>query len=164
MNTEVELMNNIKLYRKRYIPDETVYLKNDEIISADDEKIITKWNVLKKRDDFSHGASCYFLKKGIKVSKFINKEGNIIYWYCDIVDYEYNRAENSYLFKDLLIDVIVYPNGFVKVLDMDEIAEAMEMGKIDDETVKSILKRTSLLLNDIYCGNFDIYVKCIKDI
>lgn len=157
-------MENIKLYRRRYIPDEIVHLKDDKIISADDEKIITKWEVLKKRTDFSHGASCYFLKKGIKVSKFIDENENILYWYCDIINYEYNEAENSYVFNDLLIDVIIYPDGFVKVVDMEEIADALEKGLIDEEIVKSSLRKTNALLTDIYNGKLDEYTNAIKDI
>lgn len=157
-------MENIKLYRRRYIPDEIVHLKDDKIISADDEKIITKWEVLKKRTDFSHGASCYFLKKGIKVSKFIDENENILYWYCDIINYEYNEAENSYVFNDLLIDVIIYPDGFVKVVDMEEIADALEKGLIDEEIVKSSLRKTNSLLTDIYNGKLDEYTNAIKDI
>lgn len=157
-------MENIKLYRRRYIPDEIVHLKDDKIISADDEKIITKWEVLKKRTDFSHGASCYFLKKGIKVSKFIDENENILYWYCDIINYEYNEAENSYVFNDLLIDVIIYPDGFVKVVDMEEIADALEKGLIDEEIVKSSLRKTNALLTDIYNGKLNEYTNAIKDI
>lgn len=157
-------MNDIKLYRRRYIPDEVVYLKDDEIISVDNEKIITKWNVLKKRLDFSHGASCYFLEKGIKVSKFVDDNDNTLYWYCDIINFEYNEKENSYLFNDLLIDIIVYADGFVKVVDMEEIADALDDGKINEAIVKSALRKANALLTDIYNGNFNEYTKHIKDI
>lgn len=157
-------MDNLKLYRRRYIPDEIVFLKDDIVVSANEERIVTKWKVLKKRADFSHGASCYFLKKGIKVSKFIDDNENLLYWYCDIINYEYNKEENTYTFNDLLIDVIIYPDGFVKVVDMEEIADALEQGLIDEEVVKSSLRKTNALLTDIYNGNFDKYTEFIKDI
>lgn len=157
-------MDNLKLYRRRYIPDEIVFLKDDIVVSANEERIVTKWKVLKKRADFSHGASCYFLKKGIKVSKFIDDNENLLYWYCDIINYEYNKEENTYTFNDLLIDVIIYPDGFVKVVDMEEIADALEQGLIDEEVVKSSLRKTNALLIDIYNGNFDKYTEFIKDI
>ena len=63
------------LYRKRIIPDECIALKDDVILYIDDEIIVTKWNVLNPRTDFTHGYSCYFLSKNIKVSKFLKENG-----------------------------------------------------------------------------------------
>lgn len=157
-------MENITLYRKRFIPNETILLKDDRIISCDSEKIITSWNVLKPRNDFTHGASCYFLNDGFKVSKFIDKNDNLLYWYCDIIDFEYFKTDNKYVFSDLLIDVIVYPDGFVKVLDMDEIADALDMNLISIDIVKKSLKRTNKLLKIIYDGNFDNLRKYIMEV
>ncbi len=153
-----------KMYRRRFIPDEKVFLKDDVIIDINDDVIITKWRVLKKRKDFSHGVSCYFLKENIKVSKFIDDEENILYWYCDIIDWKYDKEENSYVFNDLLIDVIVYENGFVKVVDIGEISVALENGLIDDELVKKALNTADNLLNVIYSGKFDLYKKYISDV
>ena len=58
-----------KLYRQRLIPAECILLKDDIIVAQDDEVIITKWNTLNPKTEFSHGCSCYFLKEGLKVSK-----------------------------------------------------------------------------------------------
>lgn len=157
-------MNNLKLYRRRYIPDEIVYLKDDEIISYDDERIITKWNVLKKRNDFSHGASCYFLKDNIKLSKFIDKNNNILYWYCDIIDYTFNKEENTYIFNDLLIDIIIYEDGFVKVVDLAEISEAIDKNLIDINLAKKALCIADKLLNIIYKNEFSELQKYIINV
>ncbi len=150
-------MTDIKLYRKRYIPDELVYLKDDEILVFDDERIITRWEVLKPRKDFCCGLSCYFLKDGFKISKFLDKDGKIVYWYCDIIDYEVNGKE--YIFKDLLIDVIVYENGFVKVVDLDETAKALRENILEKEVIAKSIERVSNLLNIIYDGHFEEYKK-----
>lgn len=157
-------MNNLKLYRRRYIPDEIVYLKDDEIISYDDERIITKWNVLKKRNDFSHGASCYFLKDNIKLSKFIDKNNNILYWYCDIIDYTFNKEENAYIFNDLLIDIIIYEDGFIKVVDLAEVSEAIDKNLIDINLAKKALCIADKLLNIIYKNEFSELQKYIINV
>ena len=156
--------NMPKMYRRRFIPDEKVFLKDDVIVEINDDVIITKWEVLKKRKDFSHGVSCYFLRENIKVSKFIDDNENILYWYCDIIDWEYNEEDNSYVFNDLLIDIIVYENGFVKVVDIGEISTALEKGLIDGELAKKALNTADALLNVIYGGKFDLYKKYISDI
>ncbi|MBR1444275.1 MAG: DUF402 domain-containing protein [Firmicutes bacterium] len=157
-------MGNIKLYRRRFIPDEKIYLKDDKIIYTDNKKIITKWNTLKKRNDFAKGISCYFLDKGIKVSKFMKEDNELVYWYCDIIDWEYNDEEKSYTFNDLLVDVVIYPDGSVRVLDLGEISEAMARELIGNERVKNALKTTDKLLNIIYEGRFDELKKELENV
>lgn len=157
-------VEDIKLYRRRYIPDEKIYLKNDEILDINDEVIITKWKVLTDRHDFTHGVSCYFLKEGFKVSKFINSTGELLYWYCDIIDVEYDIENNAYTFNDLLIDVVVYKNGSVKVLDMDEIAEAIDENIIGLNLISKALRGCDKLLKIIYTGMFEDYKKYIEEI
>lgn len=153
-----------KMFRRRFIPNENVLLENDKIIKLTDEIIITKWDVLKKRTDFTHGVSCYFLKDNIKVSKFIDANENIIYWYCDIIDWNYNSNENSYTFNDLLVDVIIYENGFVKVVDIAELSSSFKNGIISAELLTKALTTVDNLLTTIYNGNFNLYKKYIENI
>lgn len=149
----------LKLYRKRFIPEEIIFLKDDKILYFDEDVIITKWNVLKPRKDFERGYSCYFLKKGFKVSKFIDKEGNLFYYYCDIIETNYIEEENTFIFMDLLADVIVYENGFVKVVDIGEITDALNQNLITLELAKSALKYLDELLTIIYAENFKNLIK-----
>jgi predicted RNA-binding protein associated with RNAse of E/G family len=149
------MMNNPALYRRRYIPDEIIHLKDDIITYMDDDILLTKWNVLKPRNDFTHGDSCYFLKKGYKVSRFYSVAGECIYTYCDIIKTDYDEKENKYVFNDLLIDIIIYPDGFVKVMDIAEIPEALDMGLISIEDAKLALSKTDELLKIIYSGKLE---------
>lgn len=146
------------LYRKRIIPEECILLKNDTILYIDDEIIVTKWNALKPKVDLHHGYSCYFLNKGIKVSKFMKEDDSLMYWYCDIVSQSYDESENSYTFTDLLADVIVYPDESVKVVDLDEIAVALERNLLSNRDLSVALRTLDKLLNMIYSGDFD-YLK-----
>ena len=43
---------NTTLYRKRFIPMETILLKDDNIVFQNEDVIVTKWNALKPREDF----------------------------------------------------------------------------------------------------------------
>ena len=43
------------LYRKRFIPMETIALKDDKILLWQDDLIVTKWNSLKPRRDIGSG-------------------------------------------------------------------------------------------------------------
>lgn len=141
-----------KLYRKRYMPSEVVHLKDDMIMYQGENMMVTKWDVLHPKTKFSHGVSCYYMDKGWKISKFLNENNELVYYYCDIIDTTYNQEENFYVFTDLLADVIIYEDGFVKVVDLGEIAEALEEGIITDREAKLALSRLDALLEVIYNG------------
>ena len=142
------------LYRKRLIPEECILLKNDRILARDDDKIITGWHTIKPRKDLHHGYSCYYLQKGFKVSKFYREDGSLLYWYCDIVSYDHQAKTDTYIVTDLLADVIVYPDGFVKVVDIDELVTALNEKIISEETLKTSLVNLNALLEIIYSGKF----------
>ncbi len=148
-------INNLKLYRRRFIPDELKWLKDDEILRFDDELLVTRWNSLRPRQDFSGGLSVFFLKEGWKVTKIFDTEGNVLYWYCDIIDIILNEEENSITYEDLLFDVVVSTNGRSKVLDCDEAAQAFEDGLITKEQLVHALKAMHELLEVIYHSRFD---------
>ena len=157
-------MTNLKLFRRRFIPEEIVELKDDKILSIDKNNniIITKWNVLKPRNDIDHGISAYFINDGIKVSKIFNSDGNLVYWYCDIIETVHDN--NTYTFNDLLIDIIIHPDGKVEVVDMDEFADVMENGILTNNTIAKALRCANSLLKDIYSGNFGKYTRYIEKI
>lgn len=143
------------LYRKRLIPLECVPLKDDEILKWDENIILTKWNALKPKKDLHHGYSCYFLKEGYKVSKFYTADNSLLYWYCDIVDFERSTEEDALIVTDLLADVIIYPDGFVKVVDIDEMVTCLDEDLISLEQLKNSLTQLDKLLKIIYADKFD---------
>ena len=156
-------MSRPRLFRHRFIPDENIELKDDMILALEPNLIITSWNVLKPRRDISRGVSAYFIDKGIKVSKVFDNAGQMVYWYCDIIETHYDEKENIYTFNDLLIDVVVYPDGQVEVLDMDEFADAMEQGILSVGTIAHAMRATDDLLHTIYAGEFEKYTHYIDD-
>jgi predicted RNA-binding protein associated with RNAse of E/G family len=143
------------IYRKRLIPEECVLLKDDTVLHRDDKLIVTAWNTLKPRKDLHHGSSCYYLDDGIKVSRFCKEDDSLLYWYCDIVDYDYDEKTDTYVVTDLLADVIVYPDGFVKVVDLDELVTAREASLLSDDLLGKSLLRLNHLLEVIYSGGFE---------
>lgn len=147
-------MEQLNLYRKRIIPDECIFLKDDEILYHDQEIIVTRWHTLKPKKTLHHGYSCYYPDRGFKVSKFYDHEGKLISWYCDIIDGVYTPENNTWVFTDLLADVIVYPDGFVRVVDLDELADASRDGLLSLELLHLSLRRLDKLLSIIYKGGF----------
>ncbi|MBU9738476.1 DUF402 domain-containing protein [Lachnospiraceae bacterium ASD5720] len=142
------------LYRKRLIPSECFELKDDQILYRDDRIIVTKWNTIRPKKDLDHGYSCYFMKKGFKVSRFYGHENQHVCWYCDIIDTAYDAELNAYTFTDLLVDVILTPDGSIKVVDVDELADAMENKLISQSMLLRALRRLDYLLSIIYQDRF----------
>lgn len=155
-------MKNPTLYRRRLIPDECILLKDDKILECSRERIVTSWNAIRPKKDLHHGYSCYLLEEGLKVSKFYYEDGRLLYWYCDIVDYDYDSVANKLLVTDLLADVIIYPDGYVKVVDLDELVTALDSRILSLDTLKACLQRLDKLLNIIYAGNFHTLTACIE--
>lgn len=145
---------NPVLYRKRLIPNECILLKDDVILSCTDNMILTKWNALRPKKELHHGFSAYFLKEHIKVSKFCKEDNTFMYWYCDVVDYETDESAGTVTSIDLCVDVVVYPDGRLKVLDLDELVQARREGLLTQGQLEHALLATGDLLDDIYHERF----------
>jgi protein associated with RNAse G/E len=156
-------MDQIHLYRKRYVPEELIYLKDDIILYQSDDIIITKWNTLKPRCDIFCGVSAYFMGAGYKVSKIYNKSMEVVYWYCDIIEIKKDFNQNSIISEDLMIDVKVYEDGRVEVVDVSELADGFDSHKISAVTVSRALRSLDALLKIIYSGNFNTLQQYIND-
>lgn len=142
------------ILRKRFIPSEIVDISGDTLLYRSDELIITRWKAIKPRSDFSSGVSYTFLKEGIKISRFYDEYGKFLYWYCDIIDVDYDESKDLYTMVDLLVDVKLLADGTLIILDADELAEALEKGLISAEQACRSLRKFDGLLKMIYERNF----------
>lgn len=148
-------MSELQLYRRRLIPAECILLKDDIIVKQTKDLIITSWKTLNPKIAFSHGCSCYFLREGFKISKFYTQNNSLLYWYCDIVEYAQDESVHTLTTTDLLADVIVYPDGRTKVVDLDELAQAFETGLLTAAQLSAALRQLNHLLTYIYKDKFD---------
>ncbi len=161
MNTDLQL------FRKRYIPEECILLKNDRVLYLDDSRLVTAWNVLKPRADFTSGISLFDFKKHWKITRVAKADGSLYHWYCDIMrvhiseDKDANAA--TCLMEDLLIDVVIEPDGSVHVLDLDEAAKAFENGLITGADLTLALNAADALLRIIRSGEFSEYQNIVEN-
>ena len=151
------MSNELQIYRKRLIPEECILLKDDIIVEQNEDYILTKWKTLNPKTTFSHGCSCYYLKEGFKISKFYRHDGSLLYWYCDIVEYTSRPEDNSLIVTDLLADIILYPDGRMHVVDLDELAQtafilAMDTKNLCSEDCKGLCAKCGADLNLGPCG------------
>ena len=151
--------SDIKLYRRRFIPNELKLLTDDKILHIDDNLIITSWTTLKPRSDFASGISAYYRKEGFKISRHYGADGTFTRWYCDIVTE--SQTGNEITFSDLLIDVVIFPDGTVRVVDLDEAADALEQKLITSDMLMQALRSTDKLLSYIHQGRFSELTECM---
>lgn len=151
------------LYRKRLIPDEYILLEKDQVLCRNEHYLVTKWDTIRPKKTLSHGFSVFLWEKGIKVSKFYDHDNQLICWYCDIITHEYDPETDTYVTIDLLADVLVYPDGTVKVVDLDELADALEQKLITQDMLLTALRQLNGLLQIIYSGRFPELQKYIEE-
>lgn len=144
----------MKMYRKRFIPNEIVDISGDEVLEKNENMIITRWKPIKERTDIGGGISYIFLRRGYKISKIFDKEGKFLYWYCDIIEYSYNEEKEEYIFTDLLADVKVYPNGEAEVLDFGELEGAFREKMITGQQLLETIKSVNMLMEMIQNNQF----------
>lgn len=142
----------MKIYRKRYIPNEIIDISGDKVEFVNEDLLITSWLPIHPRNDVAFGISYAYLKKGWKISKFYDKDKNFLYWYCDIIDAQIKAEE--YILVDLLVDIKVYPNGRYEILDEEELDEALNEGLITKEQKEEALNKLNALLEIIKKGEF----------
>lgn len=146
-----------EIYRKRLIPQECIHLHKDKILFCSENRLVTSWDTINPKAAFSRGISLYVMDKGFKISKFYDSDNNFVYWYCDIINTDYNKASDTYVFTDLLADVIIEPDGKVRVVDLDEFEPAYREGLITPDVILNALSKLNELLGLIYSGDFSKY-------
>ncbi len=157
-------MNVPSLYRRRFIPNELIQLKDDIILVMEKDLIITKWVTLHPRKDIARGISAFYLDKGIKVSKIFDKQDQLVYWYCDIIQAKTEHEKNTVIIEDLLIDVILDNDGNVRIMDLDELADALDQQLITQQEATYALRTLHYLLNIISNHQFNLLQEPVNQV
>ncbi|MBP3824937.1 MAG: DUF402 domain-containing protein, partial [Butyrivibrio sp.] len=65
---------------------------------------------------------------------------------------------------DLLADVVVYPSGQIRGVDLDELSEALEKRLIIETLLKKSLLSLNRLLNEIYTDGIEPLAAPIEEL
>lgn len=155
--------DGLSLYRRRLIPEECISLPEDRILQCGNGILVTSWKTIRPKKNMDHGFSCYYLKDGYKISKFYRADDSLLYYYCDIIASDYDASENKLTVTDLLVDVIIEPDGFVRVVDVDELVDALDDGRLLPAQLRQALLSLDRLLSRIYGGRLDSLLSPIND-
>ncbi len=155
-------MDYSKIYRKRFCPKECIELKDDTVLFSNARMLITAWKTLRPKKDLASGVSLYLPEEGLKISRFLKADGTLLYWYCDIIRAE-EHPDGGTVFADLLVDVVVYPDGKLQIWDLGEAGDVLDRGDIEPALLSEALRKTDALLRLIYRGKMPRLQKILTD-
>ena len=78
-----------------------------------------------------------------------------LYWYVHIGTVEFEPAYGAWVFSDLFADVLAARDGSVyRIKDLDDLAEVLRLGLVDEEKTAFILERTQALVEAMRNNEF----------
>lgn len=89
-----------------------------------------------------------FENKNWWLTAMFNPAGECIQYYFDVTKQNAVDGENS-CFDDLMLDIIVQPDGKAALLDMDELTEALAQGNISEEDYSLALNTSHEMLDGL---------------
>jgi len=155
-------MDVSRIFRRRFSPKECIELKEDVHLFEGDHLLITSWKTLRPKRELASGISLYLPEEGWKINRFLRADGTLMYWYCDIILAE-PHEDGGTVFTDLLVDIVVYPDGQMQVWDLGEAGDVLNRGDISAEMLSEALRRTDRLLRLLYRGAFGCLQKVLID-
>lgn len=155
-------MDFSRIFRKRFCPKECIELSDDIRLFEGEHLLITQWKTIRPKKELSHGLSLYLPEDGLKISRFLRANGELLYWYCDIISAEPGE-EGGTVFTDLLVDIVVYPDGKLQIWDLGEAGDVLRRGEISPELLADSLRQTDDLLRIIYRGRFPALQQVLID-
>ncbi len=78
-----------------------------------------------------------------------------LFWYVHVGAIEFDQKYGSWVFTDLFADVVASRDGLIyRVKDLDDVAEVMRLGLIDQQKAAFILDRTHDLIEAMKMNEF----------
>ena len=79
------------------------------------------------------------------------KDGEIVLWYIDMIAGAGFGKDGVAYYDDLYLDLVVTPDGYIKVDDMDELMDALADGDVTDTQVSLALYTKKKLERKVLC-------------
>lgn len=90
----------------------------------------------------------YDYNSKVKLTAIYDGNNKIVEWYFDIAK-EIGKENNIPYEEDLYLDVVVTPGGEVKLLDEDELKDALESGQITNLDYENAYKEANKLVDKL---------------
>ena len=126
------------------VSEKQIWTFNGEDIIVCDSGL--KWLSILPRNDFY----C--------ITAMMNADNDVLLWYIDMIAEQGMDVDGIPYFDDLYLDLVVYPDGTIKVDDMDELEEALLMKDITQERYNLAIS-TSKRLRAGLLSNVDTFIE-----
>ena len=83
------------------------------------------------------------------ITAMMNANDDILVWYIDMIAEQGIDADGIPYFDDLYLDLVVYPDGTIKVDDMDELEDALNKKDITKEQFELAISTSKKLQNGL---------------
>lgn len=100
--------------------------------------------------------------KNFVITAMVNADNKINLWYIDMIAGYGMDDDGVAYFDDLYLDLVVRPNGDIKVDDMDELIEALEEKDIDKKLYNLALETKDYLISNVLCDINEFNKKCLQ--
>ena len=91
------------------------------------------------------------------ITAMMSSNDDILLWYIDIIAEQGIDDDMIPYFDDLYLDLVVYPDGTIKVDDMDELVEALSQNDISKEQFNLAIRTSNELQNGLL-SNIDDFI------
>lgn len=91
------------------------------------------------------------------ITAMMNANDEILLWYIDMIAEQGVDTDCVPYFDDLYLDLVVYPNGTIKVDDMDELVDALSQKDITEDQFNLAISTSNKLKNGLL-SNIDTFI------
>ena len=91
------------------------------------------------------------------ITAMMNANDEILLWYIDMIAEQGIDTDCVPYFDDLYLDLVVYPNGIIKVDDMDELVDALSQKDITEDQFNLAISTSNKLKNGLL-SNIDTFI------
>ncbi|PIQ25588.1 hypothetical protein COW36_21330 [bacterium (Candidatus Blackallbacteria) CG17_big_fil_post_rev_8_21_14_2_50_48_46] len=133
------MTSQLPIRKQKLHPVREVNLSGDTWLHQDEHLCVSYWHLPRtESDQVAHTLTLTIFDEAIQIHSKHNAAGERLYWYCDLL--EVKRDEGGWHLTDLLLDVVVFPDGSTRMLDLGELAEALEEGGIHPQQAAQALR------------------------
>lgn len=148
-------MTEIKtLLKHKLLPQCTEDITEDEILFFNNDYLVTQWKAKSSNMNIASALSVVSVEHGIQISKKYDKDKKFCYWYCDIVKTKWTPESSCFEITDLLVDVVVFPDNELRMIDLDEFTQSKNNGLLNTSDFQWAQQSVLKLINQALLGDF----------
>ena len=134
----------VKIIKHKLCPYESQDITNDHWHHISEDLLISTWNPVESEMQVASVLSIFELSKGVQISKKFNAQGQLKYWYCDLIAARYE--DEALHITDLILDLVIFPDGVLQVIDVSEYQKYTPQSPWETKVLKEAPKNLSYLM------------------